>query len=133
MQVYPVACRLSLTDDLPDNDRTKRLDPIVPEEIRVSPTGHVLAALNSNVGSEGVGGRDLMVWGRNYDSELGSGKRGSVAVPRTLELDGERFMLMSRKAKVVKDPKGNVVKKNVQVDQNAVVGYESSSVYWRIK
>ena len=105
----------------------------MPEAIRVSPTGHVLAALNSNADSEGVGGRDLMVWGRNYDSELGSGKKGSVAVPRTLELDGERFMLMSRKAKVVKDPNGNVVKKNVQVDQNAVVGYESSSVYWRIK
>ena len=105
----------------------------MPEEVSISPTGHVLLALNSSVGSSGVGGRDLMVWGKNYESELGNGKRASVAVPTPLAMeDGERLMLMSMKAKEVKDLDGKLWKRGVKVEQKVATGYGNSVVYWRI-
>ena len=113
-----------------DNDRIRALEPVIPEEISISPTGHVLLALNSSVG---VGGRDLMVWGKNYESELGNGKRGSVAVPTPLATEnGERFMLMNMKAKEVKDLQGKLWKRCVKVKQELATGYGNSAVYWRI-
>jgi hypothetical protein len=113
-----------------DNDRIRALEPVIPEEISISPTGHVLLALDSSVG---VGGRDLMVWGKNYDSELGNGKRGSVAVPTPLATEnGERFMLMNMKAKEVKDLQGKLWKRGVKVEQKVATGYGNSAVYWRI-
>ncbi|KAF4615364.1 hypothetical protein D9613_003265 [Agrocybe pediades] len=118
------------------SDKLKRLEPITPEEIEISPTGHVLLALNSSAESGGVGGRDLMVWGRNQDSELGNGKKGSLAVPTVLQTssddDAERFMLKTRTAKEVKDMHGRVWKKNVKVAQRAAVGWKNSVVYWKI-
>ncbi|KAF8162931.1 regulator of chromosome condensation 1/beta-lactamase-inhibitor protein II [Crassisporium funariophilum] len=116
------------------NDRTESLDPIMPEEISISPTGHVLLALDSSsTSSDGVGGRDLMVWGKNYDSELGNGKKSSVAVPTSLETsDGARFMLMAKKCKVVNDLHGKKWKRNVKVEQRVVAGYGNSAVYWKI-
>jgi hypothetical protein len=116
-----------------DNDHIQALEPVMPEEISISPTGHVLLALNSSVGSSGVGGRDLMVWGKNYESELGNGKRTSVAVPTPLAMeDGERLMLMSMKAKEVKDLHGKLWKRGVKVEQKVATGYGNSAVYWRI-
>jgi len=119
-----------------DSDKLGRLEPITPEEIVISPTGHVLLALNSSAESSGIGGRDLMVWGRNHDSELGNGKKGSLAVPTVLQTssndDGERFMLKSRSAKEVKDVHGKVWKKNVKVEQHAASGWKNSVVYWKI-
>ena len=113
-----------------DNDRIRALEPVIPEEISISPTGHVLLALDSSVG---VGGRDLMVWGKNYESELGNGKRGSVAVPTPLATEnGERFMLMNMKAKEVKDLQGKIWKRGVKVEQKVATGYGNSAVYWRI-
>lgn len=117
-----------------DNDRIRGLEPVVPEEISISPTGHVLLALNSSTSLDGVGGRDLMVWGKNYESELGNGKKGSVAVPASLATeDGERFMLKNMKAKEVKDLHGKLWKRDVKVEQKIVTGYGNSAVYWRIK
>lgn len=81
----------------------------------------------------GVGGRDLMVWGKNYESELGNGKRGSVAVPTPLATeDGKRFMLMNMKAKEVKDLQGKLWKRRVKVEQKVATGYGNSAVYWKI-
>lgn len=81
----------------------------------------------------GIGGRDLVVWGKNYESELGNGKKSSVPVPTTLETpEGGRFMLRKRKAKEVKDLHGKVWKRRVQVEQQAVVGFGSSAVFWKI-
>ena len=104
----------------------------MPDEISISPTGHVLLALNS-VGSSGVGGRDLMVWGKNYESELGNGRRASVAIPTPLATeDGKRFMLMSMKAREVKDLHGRLWKRGVRVEQKLATGYGNSAVYWKI-
>lgn len=115
-----------------DSDRLDRLEPIKPEEISISPSGHVLLALNTSAES-GVGGRDLMVWGRNYDSELGNGKKASLVIPTALENgEGERFMLMSQTAREVKDLHGKFWKRGVKVEQHAVAGYSSSIVYWKI-
>ena len=116
-----------------DNDRIRTLEPVMPEEISISPTGHVLLALNSSVSSDAVGGRDLMIWGKNYNSELGNGKKGSVAVPTPLtKEDGKRFMLMTMKAKEVRDLHGKRWKREVKVEQKVVTGYGNSGVYWRI-
>lgn len=113
-----------------DNDRIRALEPVMPEGISISPTGHVLLALGTSLG---FGGRDLMVWGKNYESELGNGKRGSVAVPTPLATEnGERFMLMNMKAKDVKDLQGKLWKRGVKVEQKVATGYGNSAVYWRI-
>lgn len=115
------------------NDGTRRLEPVAPEAISISPTGHILVALDSSVSSGGVGGKDLMTWGKNYDSELGNGKKASVPVPMTLETpDGGRFMLMEVQAKEVKDLHGKVWKRGIKVEQHAVAGYGNSAVYWKI-
>lgn len=104
----------------------------MPTEVTISPTGHVLVALDSSAESHGVGGQDLMVWGKNYDHELGNGRKGSLAMPTTLEgPDGERLMLMRKKAKVL-DLKGQTWKSNVLVEQRIVAGYGNSAVYWKI-
>ncbi|KAG2014091.1 hypothetical protein CC2G_010937 [Coprinopsis cinerea AmutBmut pab1-1] len=115
------------------NDRTKQLDAIKPNDISISPTGHVLLALNSSADSGGVGGSDVLVWGRNFDSELGNGKKSSISSPTRLEVPvGERLMLMKRKAKEVKDLHGKTWKTGVNVEQRVATGYGSSVVYWKI-
>lgn len=93
----------------------------------VSPTGHVLLTLDS------AGGRDLFSWGKNFDYELGNGKRSSVAMPTTLIAhDGERFILQRKKAKEVLDGQGYVWKRGVEVEQRAIAGYSSSAVFWKV-
>ncbi|KAF9466301.1 regulator of chromosome condensation 1/beta-lactamase-inhibitor protein II [Collybia nuda] len=115
------------------SDTTKSLQPIGPAAVTISPTGHVLLTLNT-ASDVDVGGRDLVVWGKNYDSELGNGKKSSVPVPTTLETpEGGRFMLRNRLAKEVKDLHGKVWKRGVAVEQRAVVGFSSSAVYWKIR
>ena len=74
-----------------------------------------------------------MVWGKNYESELGNGKRGSVAVPTPLAAEnGERLMLMNMKAKEVKDLHCKLWKRGVKVEQKVATGYGNSAIYWRI-
>ncbi|KXN82566.1 Protein FMP25, mitochondrial [Leucoagaricus sp. SymC.cos] len=115
------------------DDRTKQLEAIKPTDVVISPTGHVLVALDSSAESDGVGGQDLMVWGKNYDYELGNGKKSSTAMPVNLDApDGERLMLMKKKAKEVNDLAGKVWKRNVSVEQQAVAGYGNTAVYWKI-
>lgn len=115
------------------NDRAGSVEAIVPEGISISPTGHVLLSLNSSADSGGVGGKDVMAWGKNYESELGNGKKSSIALPTTLESpDGERLMLRTKKAKEVRDLHGKVWKRGVKVQQHVVTGPQSSAVYWRI-
>jgi hypothetical protein len=133
--------RLHITQDISlvdtalpfsDSDITKSLKPIAPHAITISPTGHVLLTLNTS-SEVGVGGRDLVVWGKNYESELGNGKRSSISIPTTLETpEGGRFMLKTRMAKEVRDLGGKVWGRNVRVEQYAVVGFGSSAVYWKI-
>ena len=78
-------------------------------------------------------GKDLVVWGKNYESELGNGKKSSVSVPTTLETpEGGRFMLKSRIAKEVRNLKGDIWGRKVEVEQRAVVGFGNSAVYWKI-
>lgn len=74
-----------------------------------------------------------MAWGRNYDSELGNGKKSSLAMPTSLNRpDGERLMLMSVKANQVFDLNGKVWKRGVKVEQRVVAGYASTAVYWKV-
>ena len=117
-----------------DNERIQGVEPINPDEIVISPTGHVLLTLNSSVDSAGVGGQDLMVWGRGHEYELGNGKRTNVVVPTPIPApdEEERFMLVSRKAKEVKDLHGKLWKRGVQVKQHVAAGYQNSVVYWKI-
>lgn len=98
----------------------------MPKDISVSPTGHVLATLDT--GSE----RDLLGWGANYEYELGNGRRGSVAVPTVLEMAGGRMMLSKRRANELRDLSGKVWKRGVDVEQCAVAGWGSSLIYWKI-
>lgn len=127
MSVYLIARYNSLLDICIDDDATKSLQPITPYSISVSPTGHVLLTLNSNLG------RDLLAWGKNYNYELGNGKRSGLAVPTTLtDADGDRFLLRRKKAKEVLDLQGHVWKRNVEVEQKAVAGYNSSAVFWKV-
>lgn len=122
------------TTDPTDSEKTKSLQAIVPQAISISPTGHVLLTLDTRTrAGPGGGGRDVVVWGSNFDYQLGTGKRGSMATPTTLECgDGERFMLQSKKATEVRDMQGKVWKKGVEVEQRAVVGWGNSVIYWRI-
>jgi hypothetical protein len=102
--------------------------------------------VNSSPDPNQVGGDDVYVWGRNFDGELGNGKKSSIAIPLYVSLDppkaskgtvdpvkeDERLMLMERKAKEVKDLKGKVWKKGVKVRQCVAAGYGTSVVYWKI-
>ena len=76
----------------------------------------------------------MVAWGANFEHQLGTGKRGSVAVPTVIPTqDGGRFMLQTRRAGEVRDMQGRVWKKGVEVEQRAVAGWNSSVVYWRIR
>jgi hypothetical protein len=125
---------ISLLDVSPpilDSDTTKKLQPIAPQAVTISPTGHVLLTLNTSSEVD-VGGRDLVVWGKNYESELGNGKKSSLPVPTTLETPEGRFMLKHRKVKEVRGLDGKVWKRKVEIEQHAVVGFGNSAVFWKI-
>ncbi|RDX48318.1 RCC1/BLIP-II [Lentinus brumalis] len=113
----------------------KNLQPIVPETISISPTGHVLLTLDTRRhAGPGANGRDVMAWGANFDYQLGTGKRGSQSTPTLIEtVEGGRFMLQSKRADEVRDMQGKVWKKGVEVEQRAVAGWNNSVVYWRIR
>ncbi|KAH8107169.1 RCC1/BLIP-II [Cristinia sonorae] len=116
------------------SEKHNNLQPIYPHDISISPTGHVLLTLDTLTRSgPGGGGRDLLVWGANQEYQLGNGKRGSLATPTALEsADGQRFMLGKKRAVEVRDLRGRVWKKGVEVEQRAVTGYGNSVVYWKI-
>lgn len=111
----------------------QNMQPIRPHAVAISPTGHVLVTLETLAGSSGMyGGRDLVVWGANYDYQLGIGKRGNMANATTLHRpDGSRYLLQKVEA-TVKDLEGKVWRKKVEVEQTAVAGNKASVVYWRI-
>ncbi|KAI6022723.1 regulator of chromosome condensation 1/beta-lactamase-inhibitor protein II [Pisolithus marmoratus] len=115
------------------DERTRSLAPIVPEAISVSPMGHALLTLDTlSHAGPGFTGRDLLVWGLNYDFQLGTGKRKSLAAPTILNRpEGGRFLL-ARKTSLVKDMAGNVWRRKAGVEQHAIAGYGNSFVYWRI-
>ena len=122
----------------------------------ISPTGHVLASVDSSADSNGVGGDDVYIWGRNFEGELGNGKKSSLATPLNVALEpaphigvsfgglpvakgpidpareDQRLMLTERKANEVKDLKGRVWKRGVKVKQSVAAGYGTSAVYWKI-
>lgn len=116
------------------SEKHNNLQPIMPHDISVSPTGHVLLTLDTLAhGGPGAAGRDLLSWGANYEYQLGNGKRGSSASPTALQGgDGARFMLGRRKADEVRDLQGNVWKRGVEVEQTALAGWGNSVVYWKI-
>ena len=116
------------------SEKTNNLQPISPQSMSISPDGHVLLTLDTlSQSGPGGGGLDLFVWGTNYEYQLGNGKRTSIAVPTTLSRpDGNRFMLMKTKATEVKDARGKLWKKGIEVEQVAVAGQGNSVVYWRI-
>ena len=109
------------------------MQPIRPHTVSISPTGHVLVTLETLTGSTGMyGGRDLVVWGANYDYQLGLGKRGNTANAVTVHRpDGSRYLLQKVEA-TVRDLEGKVWKNKVTVEQTAVAGNKTSVVYWRI-
>ncbi|KAI8998804.1 RCC1/BLIP-II [Trametes punicea] len=116
------------------SEAAKNLQAIVPETISISPTGHVLLTLDTRKhAGPGGGGKDVVAWGANFDYQLGNGKRGSVPTPTVLQTpDGERLMLQRRVAKEVRDMRGQVWKKSIEVEQRAVAGWNNSVVYWKI-
>ena len=116
-----------------DCEHSRRLQPLVPHTISISPTGHVLLTLDTLSRSGEGGGRDLVVWGAGYDYQLGNGKRASLPIPTMLHRpDGSRFMLITRTAKIVNDFNGKILGRRVKVEQCAVAGYGNSVVYWKI-
>ncbi|KAF8626336.1 hypothetical protein AX15_004995 [Amanita polypyramis BW_CC] len=110
------------------DDDTRSLRPIQLHSIAISPSGHVMAILET---SKNVGGRDLVVWGRNLAGELGNGRRSSVATPTTMEGVDGRVMLRRRKGEV-RDMGGGVWGQGVAVEQRAAAGDGTSAIYWRI-
>lgn len=116
------------------SEKHNNLQPVVPYDISVSPTGHVLLTLDTLAHSgPGATGRDILAWGASYDYQLGNGKRGSVPTPTNVaDGDGERFMLGKRRAGEVRDLQGKLWKKNIEVEQKAVAGWGNSIVYWKI-
>jgi hypothetical protein len=122
------------SDHVIDSEKTNKLQPIAPHSLSVSPDGHVLLSLETHAGAgPGGSGRDLFAWGTNYDYQVGNGKRGSIAVPTTLEpIEGDRIMLEKRRAKFVRDPLGRMWRRGVDVEQVAIGGFGTSFVYWRI-
>ncbi|KAH9842348.1 RCC1/BLIP-II [Rhodofomes roseus] len=117
------------------SEKHNNLQPIMPHDISVSPTGHVLLTLDTLArGGPGATGRDLLSWGANYEYQLGNGKRGSSASPTALQgADGARFMLARKKANEVRDLQGKVWKRGVEVEQTALAGWGNSVVYWKIR
>ncbi|KAJ3501150.1 hypothetical protein NMY22_g19025 [Coprinellus aureogranulatus] len=110
------------------NDNTQRLEPIGLSSVTVSPTGHVLLSVASSPDSSTVGGDDVYVWGRNFDGELGNGKKSSIATPLYVSLDPPS----PKETREVKDLRGKVWKRNVKVRQCVTAGYGTSVVYWKI-
>jgi hypothetical protein len=116
-----------------DSEQTRSLQPLVPYVISISATGHVLLTLDTLTRSGLGGGRDLVVWGANYDYQLGNGKRGSLPTPTMLHRpDDSRFMLMQKTAKEVRDLRGEAWARRVKIEQRAVAGYNNNIVYWKI-
>ncbi|KZT74173.1 RCC1/BLIP-II protein [Daedalea quercina L-15889] len=117
------------------SEKHNNLQPIMPHDISVSPTGHVLLTLDTLARSgPGAAGRDLLSWGANYEYQLGNGKRGSSASPTALQSgNGVRFLLARKKADEVRDLQGKVWKKGVEVEQTALAGWGNSVVYWKIR
>jgi len=132
-QSNPVRAR-NVSGLLEYSEKHNNLQPIMPYDISISPTGHVLLMLDTLArGGPGASGRDLMAWGANYEYQLGNGKRGSAATPTAVQNeDGERFMLQKRLAAEVRDLQGKVWRKGVEVEQRAIAGWGNSVVYWKI-
>lgn len=132
-QSSPVRAR-NVSGLLEFSEKHNNLQPVVPYDISVSPTGHVLLTLDTLAHSgPGATGRDILAWGASYDYQLGNGKRGSVPTPTNVANgDGERFMLGKRRAGEVRDLQGKLWKKNIEVEQKAVAGWGNSIVYWKI-
>ncbi|KAF8921438.1 regulator of chromosome condensation 1/beta-lactamase-inhibitor protein II [Mucidula mucida] len=112
------------------DESRKTMVPILPRAISLSSTGHVLMTLDTSAGKNQ--GRDLYVWGKNHDSELGNGKKSSLPVPTTLSAGEERIMLYEKRGVKVMDLQGRVWGR-VDVEQKALAGFNSSMVYWKIQ
>ncbi|KZT28540.1 RCC1/BLIP-II protein [Neolentinus lepideus HHB14362 ss-1] len=118
------------------SEQTQNLQPITPHAISISPSpaGHIVLTLDTQThGGPGGSGRDVLLWGANYDWQLGNGKRSSLAVPTTLTRpDGSRFILAKAMASEVRDLEGRVWKRKVEVEQKAVAGWGNTIIYWRV-
>jgi hypothetical protein len=69
----------------------------------------------------------------NHDYQLGTGTRSSLPVTTTLERpEGGRFILGQRKTPV-RDLAGNGWKKEVEVEQCAVMEYSNDIIYWKVE
>lgn len=132
MYVLLFSLRYPCLDVPTDNDTTNKMDLIAPHRISLSPTGHALLTLETIRN----GGRDLLIWGRNLESELGNGKKSSLAVPTMMsqvETDaGERVMLRRKRVKEVLDMQGRRWGRNVWVEQRPAAGYNCSAIFWAV-
>jgi len=131
------------------NETTRSLQPIRPDTISVSPTGHVLFSFEaSSVSAKSTPtdfGRDLLSWGANTEYQQGNGKRVNVATPTYVtdfdktgseaEVIGEENRLMLRETKVaeVKDMSGKRVLRNALVEQTPLAGWNCSAIYWKVR
>lgn len=129
----PVSFTYSFYEIIVSED-SQSLQPIVIHSLSVSKTGHAFLTLDTltRSGGDANGGRDLFAWGLGRDYQLGTGKRTNLASPSNLEFPGSgRVMMMKRKAEV-RDMEGKIWKRNAEVEQTAVAGYNASIVFWKI-
>jgi hypothetical protein len=98
------------------------------------PLSHPSPKIDAAVDAADAPGRDVLAWGLNQHYQVGTGKRGSVNTPTPVQMGGgddERLMCRVKREKV-KDFNGNLVGRNMKIEQRAVAGPGMSVVYWRI-
>lgn len=117
-----------------DSEDSESLQPIVIHSLSASKTGHAFLTLDTLTRSGGDvnGGRDLFAWGLGRDYQLGTGKKTNLASPSILEFPGSGRVMMMKKKAEVRDMGGRIWKRNVEVEQTAVAGYNASIVFWKI-
>ncbi|BEI93259.1 uncharacterized protein CcaverHIS019_0508870 [Cutaneotrichosporon cavernicola] len=126
--------------------------------ISCSPNTHVFAVLDTVSEADAKGlkdglfGRDVLVWGGNFDYQLGNGKKSGVAVPQHMpsliphaidELIAEspeaesspmpltRLQLHTAKADTY-DMLGKLIKRGVKTEETVFAGYNCSVLYNKI-
>ncbi|TXT14552.1 uncharacterized protein COLE_00745 [Cutaneotrichosporon oleaginosum] len=126
--------------------------------ISPSPNTHVFAVLDTVSEADAKGlkdglyGRDVMVWGGNFDYQLGNGKKSGVAVPQHLPsliphaidaivaqtpeaesspLPLTRLQLHAAVADTY-DMLGKLIKRGVKTEETVVAGYNCSVLYNKI-
>lgn len=114
------------------SESLNRLEAIPVDRLSVSPTWFTIATLATS------GGRDVLVWGSNANSQLANLKKSNAAVPANMgnlpgadPAVGARMVLHEQPSVEVRDLEGHKVGKR-SVRQAAEAGWGGAAVYWRV-